>query len=115
MAINPQFDDPPRGGLMSYQEYLELERAYPFAKYEYVDGVVRLMAGSSGAHDDIALNIIFALRQQFLTGPCHVTSSDRKVLIGVKPNGRENRVFPDATVSCNVDDRRPDNLLVRSP
>src|SRR5690348_6884830 len=108
MATNPWYEQPPRGGEMTFEEYLELERTQPNAKYEYLNGVARLMAGGTSAHDEIALNTIFALRQNFLSGPCHVSSADRKVLIGIKPNGRENRVYPDATVSCDVADRRRD-------
>lgn len=116
MATDPQrFEAPPRGGKMTFEEYLELERARPDARYEYLNGIARLMAGGSKAHEDITLNIIFELRQNFRTGPCHVSGTDLKVLIGVKPNGRENRVFPDVTVSCDVADRRRDTTLVRSP
>ncbi len=38
-----------------------------------------------------------------------------KVLVGKLPDGSENRVMPDCTVSCNVDDRRLGNTLIRSP
>lgn len=114
MAMNPQFDKPPRGGAMSYEDYLELERSQPY-KYEYLNGVARLMAGGSREHSAISINLVSTLKQQFLTGPCHVANSDMKVLIGVKPNGSEYCVYPDATISCNIDDRRRGNRLVRSP
>lgn len=38
-----------------------------------------------------------------------------QVLVGSKPNGRPNYFYPDVTVSCDVDDRRRGNKLIRSP
>lgn len=43
------------------QEYLEGEKLAEI-RHEYVDGVVYAMAGTSLRHNDIALNIAFALR-----------------------------------------------------
>lgn len=115
MATNPWYAQPPRGGKIPFEEYLALERAQPNARYEYLNGVARLMAGGSRAHDRISRNTAHAIEIHFLSGPCHVSGTDLKVLIGVKPDGRENRVFPDVTVSCDVADRRRDTTLVRSP
>ena len=54
MVIDSRQRQPPRGGPMTFQEYLALERAYPNARYEYLNGVARLMAGERVAHDQIA-------------------------------------------------------------
>src|SRR6266480_4942005 len=100
MVFNPLRSDPPRGGPMSYEDYLVLERSQPY-RYEYLNGVARLMAGGTYEHSAISINLVVALRQQFLTGPCHVANSDMKVLIGIKPDGSQKHVYPDATISCN--------------
>ena len=44
------------GGLMTFQAYLVLERSYPDARYEYLNGVARLIAGGRVAHDQVAFN-----------------------------------------------------------
>jgi Uma2 family endonuclease len=100
---------------MTFQEYLALERAYPDARYEYLNGVARLMAGGRVAHDQIAFNVRVAIAINFRSGPCHTFGENMKVLVGTLPDGSENRVMPDCTVSCDVDDRRLGNTLIRSP
>ncbi len=115
MAIHPWNEQPPYGGEMSFEEYLALEQAYPFARYEYLNGVARLMAGGRVAHDRISRNVAYAFDLNFRSGPCTTFGADMKVLVGVKPNSKENRVIPDCTVSCDVDDRRMKNTLIRSP
>ncbi|HET8841339.1 MAG TPA: Uma2 family endonuclease [Ktedonobacteraceae bacterium] len=111
----PQANTPPPGGPMPWQEYLALEQQYPYARYEYLNGIARLMAGGRAAHDRIAFNMRVAIDLHFTSGPCSTFGENMKVLVGEKANGAEDRLIPDVTVSCDVDDRRPDNKLVRSP
>ncbi len=94
---------------MTVQEYFALDYTAPDARYEYQDGKVRLMAGGSGEHDEIAYNTRVALNQQFQTGPCFVRGSDMRVLVA-----EDTYFFPDVTVSCDVADRRRGNTLIRS-
>jgi hypothetical protein len=56
MAFDFPLEEPRPGGPMTEEAYLELDRSAPHAKYEYVDGVARLMAGGSGEHDQIVLD-----------------------------------------------------------
>lgn len=114
MATNPQQQLPPNGS-MSVQEYHQLENHMTDAKYEYLDGIVRLMSGGSGEHDQIAYNVRAALSQHFRSGPCFVRGSDMQVHIGTQSSGKENYVYPDITVSCDVADRRRGNTLIQSP
>lgn len=100
---------------MSAQDYLRLDDSIPDAKYEYIDGVARLMSGGSGEHDQIAFNIRAVLDQHFQSGPCFVRGSDMRVLVSNQASGRQSYVYPDATVSCDVADRRRGNKLIRSP
>ena len=115
MAIDPQHMETHPVGPMSVEDYLQLERNALDAKYEYVDGVARLMSGGSVGHDQIAFNVRVAIGVNFRSGPCSMFGSDVQVLIGLKPNGKEHYVYPDATVSCDVADRRRGNKLIRSP
>src|SRR5947208_354110 len=70
MAIEPRRSLPQSGEHMSLKEYFRLDRIAPEAKYEYMNGVIRLMAGGSQEHEDIAFNVRVALKQQFASGPC---------------------------------------------
>jgi Uma2 family endonuclease len=115
MTTDPQWLDPPPGGPMSVEEYLELDDNTFNGKYEYIDGIARLMSGGSVGHDRIAHNVYNALDQEFLSGPCTVFGSDVRTFIGTKPNGKEHYYYPDATISCDIADRQPDNQLIRSP
>ncbi len=114
MATDPQ-QQFHQGEPMSIQEYYQLEKSMPDEKYEYLDGVARLMSGGSGEHDQIAYNVRAALSQHFRSGPCFVRGSDMQVLIGAQSSGKENYVYSDVTVSCDVADRRRGNILIRSP
>jgi Uma2 family endonuclease len=100
---------------MTFQEYLALERTYPNARYEYLNGVARLMAGGRVAHDQIAFNVRVAIAINFRSGPRHTFGENMQVQVSTFPDGSENRVMPDCTVSCDVDDRRLGNTLIRSP
>jgi Uma2 family endonuclease len=115
MTADPQRPLLSPGGPMSVEDYLRLDSGTPNVKYEYLDGVARMMSGGSVGHDRIARNIAHSIDEHFLSGPCTVFGSDVQVLIGPRPNGKEYYVYPDATVSCNVSDRRRDNKLIRSP
>jgi Uma2 family endonuclease len=117
MSIDPHSyaQQPHPGGAMPVEEYLWLDRNSPDVKYEYLDGVARMMSGGSYEHDEIAYNMRNAINQYFQSGPCFVKGSDMQVLIGNKPDGRNHYVYPDVTVSCDVADRRRGNTLIRSP
>ena len=115
MALDPQRERPRPGGPMSEEEYLTLNRNAPFVKYEYVNGVARLMAGGSGEHDQISRNVAFAIETYLQSGPCFVRGSDMQVVIGAKADGSRHYVYPDVTVSCDVYDRRRGSTQILSP
>jgi Uma2 family endonuclease len=115
MATDPQKLQFLQGKRMSEEEYLQLDRNAINARYEYMDGTVRLLAGGSAEHARIARNIANAVEIQFMTGPCTAFTSDVQVLIGVKSNGKHNYVYPDATISCGIADRRRGIKLIQSP
>lgn len=104
-----------QGGSMSVEAYLQLDQNTPDTKYEYLDGVARLMAGGSVEHDRITRNIANAIDEHFASGPCTVFGPEVQTLVGVKSNGRPDYYYPDVVVSCNVADRRRGNKLIQSP
>jgi Uma2 family endonuclease len=110
MTTDPQRTQPRTGERVTISEYFALDYIFPNAKYEYQDGRLRLMSGGTKAHNDIALNILFALRQQFLFGPFSVQSSDMRVQVS-----ETTYFFPDVTITCDVADRRSGIKLIRSP
>ena len=121
MATNPQREGyerlgwPGKGKIMTEDEYRELERLSPDRKYEYIDGMAYMMSGGSVAHDRINRNIGYALDLLLRSGPCTVFGVDVQVLIGTKRNGKPHYVYPDATVSCDRADRRPENTQIAFP
>jgi len=115
MVKDFDWEKPHPGGPMSVEEYMKLDEDAYNARYEYIDGVARMMSGGTREHERIAHNLYSELLQHFLSGPCSVSGENTKVLVGTKKSGKEHYLYPDATVSCNVDDRKRGNRIVRSP
>src|SRR5439155_11755119 len=120
MATNPvstesSWNWPSRGGAMSEAEFHELERLSPDSKYEYLNGMAYFMSGGSVAHDRITRNVGYALDSQLRTGPRRAFGVDLQVLLSTKKDSKKHYAYPDATVSCDTADRRPENMLIESP
>jgi Uma2 family endonuclease len=120
MATNPTSTEsswnwPGRGGAMSEAAFHELEHLSPDRKYEYLNGMAYLMSGGSVAHDRITRNVGYALDSQLRTGPCRAFGVDVQVLLGTKKDCKNHYTYPDATVSWDAADRRPENTLIESP
>jgi Uma2 family endonuclease len=95
---------------MTIQEYFQLDYLFPHVKYEYQDGMIRLMAGGSGAHSIISGNMYIELRLHFRSGPCSVFNSDMRVQVT-----EDAYFFPDVTLACDVADRQRDTTRICSP
>jgi Uma2 family endonuclease len=63
-------------------------------RYEFVDGVVRMMTGASAAHSALKLNLAIALRNAVRGGSCRVDVDDLKVVTG------DAVMYPDVLVTC---------------
>lgn len=95
------------------EEYLALDRTSD-ERYEYLDGIVYAMAGESGGHADICVNLIGALHAQLRDTPCRVRSKDTKVRSAqsAEPGTVAKGLFsyPDLLVICGepqyMDDHR---------
>jgi Uma2 family endonuclease len=85
-------------------EYLAFERASE-ERHEYLDGHVFLMAGESGAHGDICVNLTASIATQLRGTRCRARSKDTKVRSGPRPrNSRYPKglfSYPDLVVVCD--------------
>lgn len=90
------------------EEYLELDRNSTDARYEYYDGVIRMMSGGTGPHGLIGGNVIFALNTVLVDSPCGVFTSEVYVQINAA-----RYVHPDVTVSCEPEDLAGD--IIHTP
>ena len=96
---------------MTVDEWRELERTTPDAKFEYIDGQVYLMSGGSLAHSRISSNTLRALEDALASEPCYVYNSDASVRL------TESRyTYPDISVSCDPGDQpTTEQLQVQAP
>ncbi|MEG3439647.1 Uma2 family endonuclease [Pannus brasiliensis CCIBt3594] len=84
---------------MTVERYLEWEPRQEI-RYEFVGGEVFAMTGGSLPHNDIAINLLVALRPPVRAGGCRVNMADAKV--NVTPSIYR---YPDLAVSCGGRDR----------
>lgn len=91
---------------MTVEEYFELCRNNPDARYEYIDGQVTMLAGGSLNHSRIATNINRALGTLLRGGPCQTFTSDAALQVTT------NRyVLPDIAVTCDERDHQDNDYL----
>lgn len=95
---------------ISPEEYLQIDRASPDIKYEYVDGHMYAMSGGTIEHAQIAMNMIRALADHLQGSSCRVISSDVRVQVAEK-----KYFYPDVTVSCAPEDRQRGVDTIRTP
>lgn len=85
---------------MSVEEYFQLERSNSETRYEYLDGLVTMLAGGTADHSTISVNIMSILHRLLRASPCRVYNSDLRVRLS------ETRyVYPDISISCHEQDR----------
>lgn len=81
--------------LMTPEEFLAFEREAE-TKHEYHDGVVIDMAGGTGPHAELAMNLGAELRNRMKGGPCRIYSSDMRVWI----DSLRKYLYPDISGLC---------------
>jgi Uma2 family endonuclease len=90
-------------------DFLAFEAEEP-ERYEFVDGIVRMVTGGSAAHSAIKGNVFAALRAALRSGPCRVDVDDLKVVTATAV------MYPDVLVICRPmapeDDRVTDPTVV---
>ncbi|MGA7980048.1 MAG: Uma2 family endonuclease, partial [Chromatiaceae bacterium] len=91
---------------LSFEEWLEGERAALEGRSEFVDGEIFAMTGGSLAHSALVSNINREISIQLKGRPCQVYASDVKVLIRAANAGK----YPDLVALCGepelLDERR---------
>lgn len=101
MASRLSLSDP---RLLTVDECLQIDFG-PDLKAELDNGVVRMMAGSTRAHDRVAINLIVALGRRLEKGPCRPSGSD----MGVRVHDIGLR-YPDVSVTCGRDEIEDDGI-----
>jgi Uncharacterized protein conserved in cyanobacteria len=88
--------------LYTIEEYLAIERQSE-DRYEYIDGRIFAMAGESGAHADISMNLAIIIGSQLRDSPCRARAKDTKVHSGPTPRPGSTKglfSYPDVVVIC---------------
>lgn len=85
----------PALAMTSYADYLAMERESGL-KHEYLDGVVRAMAGGTIEHSRLASRFDHLLRMALAGRPCEAFSSDAKIRI----DASNRSTYPDLSVVC---------------
>jgi Uma2 family endonuclease len=97
MALSAQYPHFPH---IDVEDYLNLDNTSKTAKYEYLDGEIRMLAGGSPDHSLIATNLTAILTYALRKTPCVVYNSDIRLRLSAS-----KYVHPDATVTCDERDR----------
>lgn len=84
---------------MTVEAYLAWEPRQEL-RYEFVDGEVFAMAGGTIAHNDIAVNLLAALRPHLRKQGCRINIADAKVNV-TKSRYR----YPDLVITCDERDK----------
>jgi Uma2 family endonuclease len=85
---------------MSVEEYLTFDNSSLDARYEFIDGIVTMLAGGTVNHSRISINLIIALDSLLRGKPCMVYNSDMRMGISAT-----RYVYPDISVSCDPRDQ----------
>jgi Uma2 family endonuclease len=96
----------PEYPIMSVKDYLALDDNSEDARYEYLDGELRMLAGGTNYHSAIIANATLALGQGIEKTSCWIFNSDARVQIS-----DSCYVYPDITISCDPRDQERDNAL----
>src|SRR5665213_2966590 len=88
-------------------EYLERERE-SLDKHEYRDGEILLMAGGTGDHSLIVMNVGGELRNRLKGTSCHAYDSNLRIRI---PR-RVLYTYPDVSVICGTREADPNDTCL---
>jgi len=89
--------------VFTVEEYLDIDRSED-ERYEFFDGEIYAMAGESGGHGDICVNLTRLISNDLLDTPYRARSKDTKVRSGMFPSKRpliKGMIsYPDLVVIC---------------
>ncbi len=92
------------------EEYLAAEENSE-VRHEYLGGLVYAMAGTTPAHNTIALNLATNIRPRLKGGPCRLYMSDVRVNFQIRDD--DYFYYPDIVVTC--DSRDTNQLFISHP
>src|SRR6266702_3571771 len=92
--------------VMSVEDYLILNRNSKDARYEYLDGEIRMLAGGSPDHSILIANLTAAIKGTIKGSQCRVYNSDVQLQLSER-----RYVFPDVTISCDERDRNQKEMI----
>lgn len=91
-------------------DYLFLDQSSQNARYEYLEGELRMLAGGSPDHSLITTNLTSILHRLLEDGPCLVYNSDMQLQLS------ESRyVYPDISMTCDPRDQEPEDKRIHYP
>ncbi|HZR43627.1 MAG TPA: Uma2 family endonuclease [Ktedonobacteraceae bacterium] len=96
----------PKYPIMDIEDYLTLDRNSKNARYEYLEGELRMLAGGSIYHSIIIANLTSILHRLLEDSPCCVYNSDIRVQLS-----EARYVYPDITISCDQRDLGPGDMI----
>lgn len=82
-------------------DYEAVELGSPL-RHEFVGGAIYAMAGGSPRHNEVAANLVFALRTALADTPCRPIGSDQRVRVS-----DTEYTYPDVTVFCGPIETAP--------
>ncbi len=103
MIASPYPQTPP---IMTPEEYLAWE-AEQELRYEYDSGEITAMTGGTLPHNDLAINLLTALRPHVKARGCRINMADAKVQVQEKGP----YYYPDLVVSCDQRDLASTKLI----
>jgi Uma2 family endonuclease len=95
----------PQPQQMTVETYLDWEPCQEL-RYEFVNGAVLAMTGDTLPHNDIAINLLTALRPHIRAQGCRINIADARV--NVTPSVYR---YPDLVISCDDRDRTALNAI----
>lgn len=92
--------------IIDVEDYLILDKNSKNARYEYLDGELRMLAGGSPYHSAIIANLTVAIGRFLQDSSCWIYNSDVQLRLS------ETRyVHPDVTVSCDERDHEAEDAI----
>jgi Uma2 family endonuclease len=96
---------------MSVEEYMALDASNPGARYEFIDGIVTMLAGGTINHSRISINLIVILDRLLHGKSCMICNSDMRLEISAT-----RYVYPDISISCDPrDQEQGDRDIIQYP
>ena len=86
---------------VSVEDYLSGEERSE-VRHEYFDGIVTAMAGASGDHELVSMNLAITIGTHLRGKPCRVFKDGMKLRLRVQ--NRNLFYYPDVMVACQPDD-----------